>query len=72
MSTAAERLQLYLDAEAAILSGGQEVLFQNRRVTRADLPAIQSEIAKLRREVSAAARVAAGGSGTRFAVADFS
>lgn len=72
MSTASERLQRYLDAEAAILTQGQEVMFGNRRLTRADLPEIRAEIIQLQRQVAAENRVAAGGSGLRYSVADFS
>lgn len=48
--TAAERLQLYLDAERAILAG-QMVQLGDKRLTRADLAVVQAEIARLERRV---------------------
>jgi len=45
------RLQLYYDAEAAVLHG-QEYQLGNRRLRRADLSAIQHMIADLENEIS--------------------
>jgi hypothetical protein len=69
MSTASDRLQLYLDAEAAVLKG-QSVQLGERRVQLADLAEIRKAITLLRREVAAENAAAAGKTG-RFAVADF-
>jgi hypothetical protein len=46
MSTTAERLQLYLDAERKILAG-QSVSFGDRQLTRADLAEVRRGIASL-------------------------
>ena len=69
MSTASDRLQLYLDAEAKILSG-QSVRFGDRQLQRADLQFVQKEIAKLQAEVNREA-LSASGRGGRFSQADF-
>ncbi|WP_343064777.1 primosomal replication protein PriB/PriC domain protein [Marilutibacter spongiae] len=63
-----QRLDLYLAAEAKILSG-QSVRFGDRQLTRADLEAVQKEIARLQTVVDRDARVANGGG--RFSQADF-
>lgn len=46
MSTTAERLALYLNAEAKILAG-QSVSFGDRQLTRADLAEVRRGIASL-------------------------
>lgn len=66
--TAAERLQLYLDAERAILAG-QMVQMGDKRLTRADLAVVQSEIARLERRVQAEKLRGAGIGGIGFSVA---
>ena len=43
-----ERLQVYLEAEKAILVGGQNYKIGNRLLTRADLAAVQTEILRLK------------------------
>lgn len=73
MSQSSDRLALYLAAEADVLRG-QEVLFENRRLRRADLEFIQKEIEKLRLLVAREQAAAAGNgrSGFGSALADFS
>lgn len=75
MTTAADRLQRYLNAEAAILDG-QSVRFSDngvdRTLTRADLASVQAEISKLERRVAAENRMASGGSSPRYQTPDFS
>lgn len=66
--TAAERLQLYLDAERAILAG-QMVQMGDKRLTRADLAVVQSEIARLERRVHSEKLRGAGIGGIGFSVA---
>ena len=66
--TAAERLQLYLDAERAILAG-QMVQMGDKRLTRADLAVVQSEIARLERRVQSEKLRGAGVGGVGFSVA---
>jgi hypothetical protein len=46
------RLQQYLDCEAAILSGAQEYSIGSRRLTRADLSEIAEMIRYLEREIA--------------------
>lgn len=70
MSTATDRLQLYLDAEAKILAG-QSVRMGERQLQRADLSFVQKQIAILQAEVSRESASAAGRGG-RFSQADFS
>lgn len=65
-----ERLQRYIDAEAAILTGAQSVRFGDRELRRADLAEIRQEITRLRAEVSREAAVASGRGG-RFSQANF-
>jgi len=71
MSTASDRLALYLTAEAAILSGGQEVRIDGRLLREGDIAEIRAEISQLRREVASEIRIASGGNATRFARAVF-
>jgi len=66
--TAAERLQLYLDAERAILAG-QMVQMGDKRLTRADLAVVQSEIARLERRVQSEKLRGAGIGSIGFSVA---
>jgi flagella basal body P-ring formation protein FlgA len=66
--TAAERLQLYLDAERAILAG-QMVQMGDKRLTRADLAVVQSEIARLERRVQSEKLRGAGIGAIGFSVA---
>jgi len=70
MSKASERLQLYFDAEVAILSG-QEMRLGTRILKRADLSFVQSQIKSLQRQVNAENRVAQGGSSLRYQTANF-
>ena len=63
------RLTLYLDAEAKILSG-QSVAFGDRKLQRADLEFVQKQIALLQAQVARELAIA-GGRGGRFAQADF-
>ena len=72
MSTASDRLQLYLDAEKAILQGGQSARVNNpmigKEVTWADLSEIRQTIQELQRQV----RTESGrNEGPRFSVARF-
>lgn len=46
------RLQLYLDAEAAILSGAQSYQIDGRVLNRANLKEIQAQIQKLLDEIN--------------------
>lgn len=72
MSTTSERLAIYLAAERAILTGGETVRLGDRLLTQAPLSEIRAEITLLRGQLAAEQRLAAGGSATRYAVADFS
>lgn len=47
MNPLAERLQMYYDAEQAILVGGQSYRIGNRTLTRADLAEVRAEIKRL-------------------------
>ncbi len=72
MTTAAERLALYLNAEAKILLG-QEVRMGDRSLKYADLAEIRKAINDLRREVAGASAPAGKTiGGLRFKVADLS
>jgi len=71
MSTASDRLQLYLNAETAILSG-QEVKLNGRALRRPDLQFVQSQITALQRDVNTEARINNGGSSVRYQTPDFS
>lgn len=55
MSTASELLVLYIDAEKKILQG-QEVLWGDKRLTRADLGRVQTERQRLEHRVAAEQR----------------
>jgi hypothetical protein len=70
---AQNRLQQYLDAEAAIL-GGQEVRVSvggtDRTLRMADLAVVQEQIRLLQRQVASEARSAAG-TNACFSQADF-
>ena len=46
------RLFGYMEAEKAILAGAQEYELENRKLVRADLKAIQSEISKLIEDIA--------------------
>lgn len=72
MTTAAERLALYLEAEAKILRG-QEVRMGDRSLKMADLVEVRKAITELRREV-AGGGAAAGDTigGLRFKLANLS
>jgi len=70
MIQATDRLQLYIDAEAAILQG-QEMRMGTRLMRRADLSFVQSEIEKLQRQVNAEQRNARGGSSIRYQTPNF-
>ncbi len=65
------RLQLYLDAEAAILAGGQSVRIGERQVTFADLTEIRAEISRLQRLVAREQEAARPNRLSGFAQADF-
>lgn len=69
MTTAAEMLALYQEAEKKVLQG-QEVLMNGRKLTRANLTEIQSGIKIYQRKANAEQQTARGQS--RFAYADFS
>jgi hypothetical protein len=75
MSSAADRLALYLAAEAAILSGGQSARVEHpnggRQLTFADLAEVRAEIALLQRAVDAEQREAMGMPSFRFSRAVF-
>lgn len=66
MSTNSERLQLYLDAEKAVLEG-KSIKFNGREVTMEDLSEIRAGIADLQAKVSNES----GGKGGGFKAADF-
>ena len=68
MSTASDRLQLYLDAEAKIL-GGQSVRMGDRQLQYADLEFVQKQIAALQAQVNR--ENAVGRKGGRFSQANF-
>lgn len=51
MSVNSDRLQLYLNAESAILSG-QQVRMGDRQLTMADLATVRAGIAELQRAVA--------------------
>jgi hypothetical protein len=70
VSTASDRLQLYLDAEAKIL-GGQSVRLGDRQLQRADLEFVQKQIAILQSQVNRETASAAGRRGGRFSQANF-
>lgn len=59
MTTAAEMLQKYIDAEAAVLSG-QSVRFGDRMLTRADLAEIRKGRQEWQQRADAEAARAAG------------
>lgn len=70
LPTTQERLAAYLDAEAKILRG-QSVQMDGEQVDFADLEAVQKEIRRLQRQVTAEKRAAAGGGRAGVALADF-
>jgi hypothetical protein len=71
MSTASDRLALYIAAEAAILDG-QEVRMENGHFLRMpDLKMVQDQILALRSEVAAEQRAAQGALGPVTMVAGF-
>lgn len=63
MSTTTERLDAYLAAETAVLSG-QRVRFGERDLTRADLAEIRKGIAQLRAQLQRETEIAAGRGGS--------
>ncbi len=67
MSTNAELLDYYLNAEKEILSGGQDFTHNGRRLTMADLRWVQAERLRLQRLVDAEQGISGGG----FKVATF-
>ena len=71
MTQAADLLQKYLDAEAAILAG-QSVRFNGRILTRANLLEVQQGRREWQRKVDAETRIAAGGGTIRYQVPDVS
>lgn len=77
MSVASDRLQLYLDAEAAVLKN-QSVRFEeggvNRQITRANLKEIRDGIVYWQQQVALENRKGAGGRRSPFNCwyADFS
>lgn len=70
MSTASDRLQLYLDAEEKIL-GGQSVRMGDRQLQYADLEFVQKEIRSLQAQVNRETASASGRRGGRFSQANF-
>lgn len=70
MLTASQRLQAYLDAEAAVLRG-QSWTMGGQTLTRADLAQIRRGIAELQVQVQRET-LRASGRESRYAVADFS
>jgi|GEM_PF-2980694 len=72
MSYASDMLQKYKAAEEAILAFGQTVDWEGRRLTRADLPAVQAERRALEARVAGEERAARGARGPRFSTANFS
>lgn len=71
MTTSAEMLDKYINAEAAILDG-QSVRFGDRILTRANLIEVQQGRKEWERRVSAEARMATGGTSLRYQTPDFS
>jgi len=60
------RLELYYQAEAAILEGAQSYSIGSRQITRATLPAVQAEIRQLeKRKEELEAALEEGGLGRR-------
>ena len=52
LDTLNSRYQQYIDAEAAILSGAQEYMINNRRLVRGDLAEIAEMIKYLEEEIA--------------------
>lgn len=55
-----ERLQMYYDAEKAILEGAQSYQIGSRQITRATIFRVQEEIKKLENEIAIEEAKAAG------------
>lgn len=72
MSIASDRLALYLQAEASILSGQEVRSASGRSLKMPDLEAVRSEIRKLQAEVAAEAAAARGQVGPGVIYADLS
>lgn len=70
MSTANDMLQVYLDAELAVLRGLSFRMADGSMLTRANLPEIQAGRREWERRV-AGEQAASAGRDDRFAVADF-
>lgn len=70
MTTTAQLLQLYLDAEAKILAG-QSYRYGDRLLTMADLEQVRKERARLQNLLALETSAVTGGR-SRFAQADFS
>lgn len=70
ISTTQDRLNRYLEAEAAIL-GGQSYRYGDRELRRPDLEYVQKQIAYLQAAAARELAVSRGGGG-RFSQADFS
>jgi hypothetical protein len=62
------RLDAYIAAEIAIISGAQEYYLEGRKVRKADLQFVQSMIPKLQEEIAILQADAAGGSRIRTGV----
>ena len=57
LDTLNSRYQQYIDAEAAILSGAQEYMINNRRLVRGDLAEIAEMIKYLEEEIAKQTRI---------------
>lgn len=62
LETAQARLDLYIQAETAVLSGGQEGQVAGRKWKKADLPEIRAAIKELQRTIADLKAQAGGGS----------
>lgn len=71
MSTATDMLQLYIDAEKAVLSG-QMVKLNGRTLERVNLEEIRAGRLEWQRSVDSENRISAGGSSMRHQLPDFS
>lgn len=72
MSTATDMVALYIAAEMAVLQGRAFAWADGRQLTRVDLPEIRRGRQEWEARVAAEAATAAGRSGPRVLLADFS
>ena len=62
LQIAQSRLDAYLAAETAIVSGAQEYYLEGRKIRKADLVVIQPMIQRLQEEIASLQSYASGGS----------